>query len=103
MEYIVFSGGDYDAFSVLRGERVKTEEQPFWPFFRVTLILDKASALQVGQTRITVSEAEILSDCEVPVVPVEASVPKPSAPVLSVPVQSPKPKPPVQLTLWETA
>ena len=103
MEYIVFSDGDYDAFSVLRGERAKTETLPFWPFFRATFVLDKASALQVGHKRITVSEADILSDSEVPVVPVEASVPKPSAPVLSAPVQSPKPKPPVQLTLWETA
>ena len=103
MEYILFSGGDYGELTVLRGERVRTEEHPFWPFFCVTLILDTASAQQIGQKRITVSEAEILSDCEVPVVPVEASVPKPSAPVLSAPVQSPKPQPPVQLTLWETA
>ncbi|MCY3744499.1 MAG: hypothetical protein OXH00_26075 [Candidatus Poribacteria bacterium] len=97
MEYILFRAEDYDEFIVLRGKRVKTEEHPFWPFFHATFILDKASALRVGNEQITVSESEILSDCEVPEVPVEASVPKPTAPV-----QSPKPKPPVQLTLWET-
>ena len=102
MEYILLSVGDYDDFIVLRGKRAKTETLPFWPFFHATFILDTASALQVGQKRITVSESDILSDCEVPVVPVEPSVPK-SAPVLSAPVQSPKPKPLVQLTLWETA
>ena len=98
MEYIMFSAGDYDEFIVLRGKRVKTEEHPFWPFFRATFILDKASAMRLGKERITVSGSDILSDCEVPEVPVEASVLKPSAPV-----QSPKPEPPVQLTLWETA
>ena len=94
MEYIMFSAADYDEFIVLRGKRVKTEEHPFWPFFRATFILDKASAMRLGQERITVSESDILSDCEVPVKP---SAPKPP------PVQNPKPKPPVQLTLWETA
>ena len=93
MEYIMLSAGDYDEFIVLRGKRAKTDVLPFWPFFRVTLILDKASAMRVGQRRITVSESDILSDCEVPVA---ASVPKPPPPVQ-------KPKPPVQLTLWETA
>ena len=101
MEYILLSAGAYDDFIVLRGERAKTETLPFWPFFQATFMLDKASARQLGQTRITVSESEILSDSEVPevpVIPIEASVPKPSAPV-----QSPKPEQPMQLTLWETA
>ena len=106
MEYILLSAGDYGDFIVLRGERVKTETLPFWPFFQATFRLDKASARQLGQTRITVSESEILSDSEVPevpVIPVEASVPKPPVRVPSAPVQSPKPEQPMQLTLWETA
>lgn len=93
MEYILLSNGDYDAFIVLRGKRAETEEHPFWPFFRVTLILDTASAIRVGQRRITVSESDILSDCEVPVA---TSVPKP-------PPSVQKSKPPVQLTLWDAA
>ena len=100
MEYILFSAGDYDDFIVLRGKRVRTEEQPFWPFFHAIFMLDKASAMQIGEEQITVCESDILSGCEVPV---EASVPKPAAPVLSAPVQSPKPRLPVQLTLWKAA
>ena len=53
----------------LSGERIPTEttDTSIYPFgHAVTLKLSPHSAARVGQEIITISEAEILSDCELP-------------------------------------
>ena len=71
MEHVIIHGVDNngaDTFMCLSGERIPTEtDTRIYPFeHAVTLRLSPHSAARIGQEIITVSEAEILSDCELP-------------------------------------
>ena len=57
-----------DEFICVSGERIETQTDPnFYPFgHAVTLRLCPEDAARIGQEIITVSEAEILIDCELP-------------------------------------
>ena len=72
MEYVIIQGVDnngMDTFMCLSGERIETEttDTSIYPFeHAVTLRLSPDSAARVGQEVITVSEAELLQNCEIP-------------------------------------
>ena len=72
MEYVIIHSVDnngQDEFMCLSGERVETEptDTSIYPFeHAVTLRLSPDSAARIGQEIITVSETEILQDCEIP-------------------------------------
>lgn len=71
MEYVIIHSVDnngQDEFMCLSGERIETEtDTSIYPFeHAVTLRLSPDSAARVGQEVITVSEAELLQDCEIP-------------------------------------
>ncbi|MCG9132743.1 hypothetical protein J5I95_13780 [Candidatus Poribacteria bacterium] len=71
MEYVIIHGTDHtgeDTFMCLSGERIETEtDTSVYPFqHAVTLKLSADSAARIGQDTITVSESEILQNCELP-------------------------------------
>ena len=68
---MIIQGVDHtgeDTFMCLSGERIETEtDTSIYPFeHAVTLRLSPDSAARIGQDTITVSEAEILQNCELP-------------------------------------
>ena len=68
MEYVIIQTGE-DDFMCLSGERIDTTETDagVYPFgHAVTLRLSPDSAARIGQDTITISESEILQDCEIP-------------------------------------
>ena len=70
-EFVIIQGVDNngaDTFMCLSGERIDTEtDTSIYPFeHAVTLKLSPDSAARIGQEVITVSESEILQDCEIP-------------------------------------
>ena len=81
MEHVIIQGVDNngaDTFMCLSGERIPTTETDtsVYPFSHgVTLRLSPHSAARIGQEIITVSEAEILSDCELPTAPEATALP----------------------------
>lgn len=77
-EYVIINGVDHtgeDTFMCLSGERIDTEtDTHIYPFeHAVTLRLSAHSAARIGQEIITVSEAALLQDCELPKATSEAS------------------------------
>ena len=66
-ELVIIQTGT-DDFMCLSGERIDTEtDAGVYPFgHAVTLRLSPDSAARVGQDTITISESEILQDCEIP-------------------------------------
>ncbi|MDE0423539.1 MAG: hypothetical protein OXN25_01585 [Candidatus Poribacteria bacterium] len=81
MKELIVLEVDVDEFIVVSGERIETETDPnFYPFgHAVTLRLCSEDAARIGEEIITVSEAEILQDCELPKateLPAEVSDPR---------------------------
>lgn len=68
MKELIILEVDVDEFICVSGERIETETDPnFYPFgHAVTLRLCPEDTERLGQEIITVSEAEILQDCELP-------------------------------------
>ena len=79
MKELIILEIDVDDFIVVSGERIETETDPnFYPFgHAVTLRLCSEDAARIGQEIITVSEAEILQDCQLP--PEATELPKDTA------------------------
>ena len=68
MKELIILEVEVDEFICVSGERIETATDPnFYPFgHAVTLRLCPEDAARIGQEIITVSEAEILIDCEIP-------------------------------------
>lgn len=68
MKELIILEIDVDEFICVSGERIETQTDPnFYPFgHAVTLRLCSEDAARIGQEIITVSEAEILQDCQLP-------------------------------------
>jgi len=79
MKELIILEVDVDEFICVSGERIETETDPnFYPFgHAVTIRLCSEDAARIGEEIITVSEAEILQDCQLP----EAATELPAAPV----------------------
>ncbi len=76
MKELIILEIDVDDFICVSGERIETETDPnFYPFgHAVTFRLSPSDAARIGgQEIITVSEAEILQDCELPKATAETS------------------------------
>ena len=68
MKELIILEVEVDEFICVSGERIETETDPnFYPFgHAVTIRLCPEDAARIGEEIITVSEAEILQDCELP-------------------------------------
>ena len=68
MKELILLEIDVDEFICVSGERIETQTDPiFYPFgHAVTIRLCPEDTQRLGQEIITVSEAEILQDCDLP-------------------------------------
>ena len=68
MKELIILEIDVDEFICVSGERIETETDPnFYPFgHAVTFRLCPEDAARIGEEILTVSEAEILQDCQLP-------------------------------------
>ena len=68
MKELIILEVEVDEFICVSGERIETQTDPnFYPFgHAVTIRLCPEDAARIGQEIITVSEAEILQDCDLP-------------------------------------